>query len=63
MLARSETLATRNRSAIDNEIIYNKELAEELNKPIIRKFDEKKNTLTFYGQYLGCRSNRYAIDK
>ena len=37
-LARSETLAARNKSAIENENISNKELAEELNKPVIRKY-------------------------
>ena len=41
-LARSETLATRNNSLIKNEIISNKELAEELHKPIIRKFNKRK---------------------
>ena len=34
----SETLATRNKSAVKNENISNKERAEELHKPIIRKF-------------------------
>ena len=33
---------TRNKSAIKNEIISNKELAEELHKPVIRKFDKRK---------------------
>ena len=47
--------------SIKNEIISNKELAEELHKPIIRKF--KKSTHIFYGQYLGYWSCRYAIDK
>ena len=47
---------------VKNEIISNKELAEELHKPLIRKFNEK-STLTFYRQYLGCRSSRYAIDR
>ena len=42
MLARSETLATRNKSAIKNENIPNKELAKELHKPIIRKFNKIK---------------------
>ena len=32
----------------------NKELAEELHKAIVRKFDKKKSKLTFYRQYLGC---------
>ena len=40
-LARSETLATRNKSAAKNEIISRKELAEELHKPITRKFRKK----------------------
>ena len=44
-----------------NQIILNKKLAEELHKPIIRKSD--KSRLSFYRQYLGCRSCRYAIDK
>ena len=39
--------------AIKNEIMSNKELAEELHKPIIIKF-EKKSTIIFYRQYLGC---------
>ena len=34
-LARSKTLATRNKSAIKNENISNKELAEELHKAVI----------------------------
>ena len=42
------------------EIISNKELAEELHKPNIRKFN-KKSTLTFYRQYLGLKSSRYAF--
>ena len=45
-LAQSETLATRDKSAsgndIKNENITNKELAEELHKPIIRKFKKGK---------------------
>ena len=35
-------------SNIKNKNILNKELAEELHKPIIRKFKKKKSTLTFY---------------
>ena len=42
MLARSDTLATRNKSVIKNEIVSNKELAEELHKPILRKFNKGK---------------------
>ena len=48
-------------SNIKNKNILNKELAEELHKPIIRKFKKKKSTLTFYWQYFGCRFSRYAI--
>ena len=44
---------------IKNENFSNKELAEELHKPIIKKsrkekYQERKGTLTFYRQYLGC---------
>ena len=39
--------------AVKNEIMSNKELAQELHKPTIRKF-EKKSKLIFYRQYLGC---------
>ena len=46
---------------VKNEIISNKELSEELHKPIIRKFH--KSALTFYRQYLVRRSHRYAVDK
>ena len=46
---------------VKNENISNKELAEELHKPIIKKF--KKSTFTFYRQYMGRRSSRYAINK
>ena len=46
LLARSETLATQNKSAssgaIKNENISNKELSSELLKAIIRKFKERK---------------------
>ena len=59
MLARSETLSTRNKSAVKNENISNKELSEELQKPIIRKlkkythFLEKEFLLIVYRLYLG----------
>ena len=49
-------------SGIKNEDIPNKELADELHKPIIRKFD-KKIAFIFYWQYLGRRFSRYATDK
>ena len=51
--------------AIKNEIISNKELAEELHKPITRKFVDSptpKSTLTFCRQYLRRRSSKYVID-
>ena len=41
-ILRSENLATRNKSTIINEIMSNKELAEELHKTIIKKFNERK---------------------
>ena len=41
-------------SGIKNENISNKELAEELHKPIIRKFKKTIRILIFYRQYLGC---------
>ena len=41
-LARSVTLATRNNSALENENISNKELADEIHKPINRKFKKRK---------------------
>ena len=41
-LARSITLARRNRSAVTNENMSKKELAEELHKLIIRKFEKIK---------------------
>ena len=40
--------------AIKNEIMSNKELAEELQKPIIKIFNKNKSTLNIYRQYLGC---------
>ena len=39
-------------NAVKNEIMQNKELAEELHKPIVRKFLKNKSILTFYRQYL-----------
>ena len=49
-----------NKSAIKS-ITQNKQLAEELHKPIIRKF--KKSIFSIQRQYLGCRFGRYAINK
>ena len=46
-----------------SEIISNKESAEDLYKPIIKKIREKKSTFLFYRQYLKCWSCWYAINK
>ena len=40
-------------SGIKNHNISNKELAEELHKPIIRKFKKRKVQSLFNRQYLG----------
>ena len=51
LLARSKTLATRDKSVsssvIKNENISNEDLSEKLHKPIIRKFKKKNRTLIF----------------
>ena len=44
-------IALASKSSVENENISNKELAEELHKPIIRKQDNEK--LIVYKQYLG----------
>ena len=49
---RAATLA--NKSAIKNEIISNKELAEELHKPIIRKFNKRKIHSSFIDNIWGA---------
>ena len=57
MLAQLETLATRameNKSAVKNENISNKELAEELHKPIIRKFKKRKIHSSFIDNIWGA---------
>ena len=41
-------------SGIKNENVLNKELADELHKPIIRKIEKRKSKITFYRQYLRC---------
>ena len=41
-------------SGIKNGDISNKELAEGLHKPIIRKLKKKESTAIFYRQYFGC---------
>ena len=53
-LSRLETLATRNKSAIENENTSNKELAEELRKLIIRKFKERKVHSSFTDSIWGA---------
>ena len=40
--------------AINTENVSNKKLSEKLHKSVIKKSWEKKSTLTFYRQYLGC---------
>ena len=47
---------------IKNENISNKESAEELHKPIIRKFG-KRNYTHLLKTLIGCRFSRYAINK
>ena len=58
LLAQPETLAMRDKSApggaIKNENMSDKELTEELRKPVIRKAKKRKVKLTIYRQYLGC---------
>ena len=49
-------------SGIKNEVISNKDLAEELHKAVIRKLKKKKTTLNFCRQYLGRRPSRYGIN-
>ena len=41
---------------IKSEIIYNKELAEVLHKPIVKTFKKSKSIINFYRKYCGCRS-------
>ena len=49
---------------VENEIVSNKELAEGLNKPIIRKV-KKRNAHSYFtdNSFLGGRFSTYAIDK
>ena len=44
-------------------LISNKELEEELHKPIIRKFNKRKVHSPFMDNILGRISSRYATDK
>ena len=52
--ARSQTLPSQDKSALENKIISNQQLAEELQKRVVRKFEKRKSALIFYRQYLGC---------
>ena len=47
---------------IKNEDISNKELAEELHKPIIRKFNKRKVHSPFIDSIWGYRFTKYATD-
>ena len=53
-LARLKTLATRNKSAVKNENISNKKLADELHKLIIRKSKKENVFSTFIGNIWGA---------
>ena len=44
-----------------NEIISKKELPEELQKSVIRKFDKRKEHLPFIDNIWGWGSSRYAL--
>ena len=57
MILRSDNVATRaarNKSAVKNENISNKELAKELRNPIIRKFEKRKVKSPFIDNSWGC---------
>ena len=47
---------------VKNEVISNKELADELHKAIVRKCKKKKYT-RFLWTMFGTQSSRYVIDK
>ena len=56
----SKTLTTQNKlagGAVKNKIMSNQELAEELRKAIVRKFEKRKVHSSFYRQYLGIDLN------
>ena len=46
---------------IKNESISKKELSEELQKPVIRRFDKRKEHLPFIYNIWGWGSSRYAL--
>ena len=50
-------------SGIKNENVSNKELAEKLYKPIIRKFNKREVYSSFIVNTWGCCSCWYAINK
>ena len=47
---------------IKSEIIYDKELAEVLHKPIVKTFKKRKSIINFYRKYFGCRSGWYGLN-
>ena len=49
--------------AVKSEIMSNQQSAEELHKPVTRKFEKMKISFIIYRQYLRCWSSRYVIDK
>ena len=49
--------------AIENQITSNKDLNEELYKPIIRTFKKWKVYSPLFRQYLGCWSCQFVINK
>ena len=49
--------------AVKNENMSNKEVAEELQKPVVRKFKKRKVYSSFIKNIWGCWSCRYAINK
>ena len=48
-------------AAVKNEIISNKELAEDYANQLIENLGKKYTH--FYRQYLGCISSRYSVDR
>ena len=62
---KSALLADKSTSsgAVKNKIMQNQQLAEELQKPIIRKSEKWKVHSSFIDKYIGRWSFRYAIDK
>ena len=47
----------------NKSIPQNEQLAEELHKPIIRKFKRRESIFSIQRPYLGCRFGRYATKK